>query len=113
MLARMVQKVKQSSSTIEWLYRGVLLYLAGSIYMDTRQIPVHSSQIEIINRKNTEQDMKLDKLQDVIFVPSWERNIRQQSHAKETDRTIDYTTELLHESDSVNELADQLLSNIN
>ena len=113
MLERMVQKVKQSTSTIEWLYRGVLMFLATSIYMDVKEIPVHGEQIKILNIKDAHQDEEIKNLKDVIFVPSWDRKIRQHSHAKETDRTIDYTTELLHESDSVNDLADQLLSNIN
>ena len=113
MLARMVQKAKQSTSTIEWLYRGVLMFLATSIYMDVKEIPVHGAQIEILNKKDAHQDEEIKRLKDVIFVPSWERHIRQQSHMKETDRSIDYTTELIQESDSVIKLADQILSNIN
>ena len=111
MLRNMVQKVKQSTPTIEWLYKGVLLFLATSIYMDVKQIPVHGAQIELLNIKDAHQDEEINKLRDVIFVPSYERNIRKQSHLKETDRTIDYTTELLRESDSVNREVDELYSN--
>lgn len=110
MLRNMVQKVKQSTPTIEWLYRGVLLFLATSIYMDVKQIPVHGAQIELLNIKDAHQDEEIKKLKDIIFVPSWERNARQQSHLKETDRSIDYTTELIRESDSVNREVDKLYS---
>ncbi len=114
MFRRMVQKVKENGTPVgEWLYRGLAIYFLWNIYIDVKEIPVHSSQIKTLQDKDAKQDDKLQKLEDVIFVPSWERHIRKEAHLRETNKNIAETTELLAESDSVNSEADLFLSNTN
>lgn len=104
----MVMTLKKESS-VEWIYRAILIAMVGATLIKVDRVSVHDQQILDLKEDNKKQDEKIDKINNALYIPAFESRAKSDSnlkHLRETKQLIDYTKLNLSELDALAIIAD-------
>jgi hypothetical protein len=84
----------KKENPLEWIYRAILIAIATATLVKVDRVSVHEQQIIDIKKKDDEQDLKIEKLNDAMFVPAFSKSDRKDAMKKEaleSKFTIEYS----------------------